>query len=126
MKTISELREAIQTHEARSAWEKGVQLYALELLDNLADAITYDPDALANRELLKKAMLKGADTWTQYCEGGCSLCYDGDIAARVCTPSDLKRTRSGVRNPNRRETWLDVQARALCQAARWIVSAYLN
>lgn len=47
--------------------------------------------------------------------GGCSLCYDSDIAARVCTPSELKRKHGGVYEPNSRETWLDVQTRALHQ-----------
>lgn len=48
------------------------------------------------------------------------LCYDADIAARVCTPSELKRKHGGAYEPNSRETWLDVQARALYQACNRI------
>lgn len=51
------------------------------------------------------------------------LIYDGDIAERLCTPSEYKRKRGGDFQPNSRETWLDVQARALYQAARWIINA---
>lgn len=46
-----------------------------------------------------------------------------DIAARVCTPSELKRTHNGERYPNSREIWLDVQACALSQAARLVCKA---
>ena len=45
------------------------------------------------------------------------MIYDGDIAERLCCPSELKKTRNGERRPNSREEWLDVQARALRQAS---------
>ena len=63
------------------------------------------------------ALLNGAKDWSQYSWGGCSLIYDPDIASRLCCPSELKKTRNGERRPNSREEWLDVQARALYQAA---------
>ena len=50
--------------------------------------------------------------------------YGGDIAERLCTPSELKKTRHGERRPNSREEWLDTQARALHQAARRVSSLY--
>jgi len=68
-------------------------------------------------------MLNGAQNWYQYSWGGCSLIYDRDIAERLCTPSELKRTKNGERRPNQNEEWLDVQARALRQAARKIEAA---
>ena len=46
-----------------------------------------------------------------------TIIYDEDIAKRVCTPSELKKTRNGERRPNSSEEWLDTQARALYQAA---------
>lgn len=122
--TINELREIITNHEARSAWNKGVKVYALELLDELEETLSYNENALDNENLLKKALLNGANDWTQYSEGGCSLCYDCDIAERLCTPSELKRRRGGELNPNSRETWIGVQSRALYQAYRWIASAF--
>lgn len=104
----------IETRKDRSAWNKGVNAYALELLDNLAELA---PDDLATPEAVRRALLNGADTWERYSYGGCSLIYDCDIAARLCTPSELRRCKGGDLNPNSRETWLDVQARALFQAA---------
>lgn len=76
-----------------------------------------------------RALLNGASDWSAYSWGGCSLIYNGDIAARLCAarlccPSELKKTREGERRPNSREEWLDVQARALSQAARVVRMAY--
>lgn len=115
--TADILRKAadiIEARKDRSAWDKGVNAYALELLDNLAELT---PDDLADPESVRGALLNGADNWQQYSEGGCALICDCDIAARLCTPSELRRCKGGDLNPNSRETWLDVQARALFQAA---------
>ena len=116
MKTIEQLRKAIEAEPARSAWSKGIKLYALELIEEMpADQEFYGSPAD------KKELLNGADDWQQYSEGGCSLIYDGDIAERLCSPSEYKRTREGERQPNARESWIDAQARALYQAAALIV-----
>ena len=126
MLTIEKIREAIENKPTRSAWSHGVKSYAVELLDELAENIQggyIDPEDLDSPALLKKALLNGAADWQQYSDGGCSLIYDGDIAERLCTPSEYKRKRGGDLQPNSRETWLDVQARALYQAARWIINA---
>ena len=72
---------------------------------------------LTESKKVRAALLNGAADWSQYSWGGCSLIYDGDIAERLCCPSELKKTRNGERRPNSREEWLDVQARALFQAA---------
>ena len=117
---INAASAAIENKPARSAWARGVKAYALELLDNLAELTA---DKLADPAAVRAALLNGAEDWQEYSGGGCSLIYGGDIAARVCTPSELKRTRNGERYPNSRETWLDVQARALSQAARLICEA---
>ncbi len=116
MKTIQQIRDAIEKAPARSAWSKGVKLYALELLEELpAEQEFYGSPAD------KKELLNGADDWQQYSEGGCALIYDGDIAERLCSPSEYKRTKEGQNPPNARESWLDVQARALYQAAALIL-----
>lgn len=111
---------AIEDKPARSAWARGVKAYALELLENLAELTA---DKLADPAAVRAALLNGAEDWQEYSDGGCSLIYDPDIAARVCTPSELKRTHNGERYPNSREIWLDVQARALSQAARLVCKA---
>ncbi len=116
--TIDTIRNAITARRARSAWDKGVNLYALELLDSIRDLPAAD-----SRQEIQKALLNDARDWKEYSLGGCSLCYNSDIAERLCSPSELKRTRGGEWRPSRYEEWLDVQARALYQAFRLICRA---
>ena len=109
MNTInSEISARIQATTHRSAWSRGVKLYALELLGDLESDYT------------GASLLNGAADWTAYSFGGCALIYDADIAERLATASELKRKRGGDLPPNAGETWLDCQARALSQAARLI------
>lgn len=109
--TKNEVQARIEAKKTRSVWSAAVKTYAAELIDGLeGDTIT------------EQALLAGADDWTQYNCGGNSLIYDEDIAARLCTPSELKRKRHGNLPPNSRESWLDCQARALRQAARMILT----
>ena len=96
------------TRNRSSAWYRGVAQYAVELVENIeADEIT---------SISEEMLLSGAQDWAQYSWGGCSLIYNRDIAERLCTPSEFKRTRGGELNPNSKEQWLDTQARALYQA----------
>lgn len=125
IRIIEDLRTQINAlHNSRSAWGRGVYAYACELIDDLAETLRYAPESLDNENLLFKALLNGADNWSRYSWGGCSLCYDNDIAERLCTPSELKRCHGGDRRPNSREEWLDTQARALNQASSLIRRAY--
>lgn len=102
----------------RSAWGRGVQSYAVEIAETLADqAHEIEP----TRAAIEHIALNGARDWSQYSWGGCSLCYDEDIAKLLCTPSELKRKRNGALPPNSHEEWLDVQARALTQALRRVI-----
>ena len=118
--TKQQLIKAVAAHKAgRSAWSRGVKAYAIELVEGLND----DTD-LANEVMLQKELLNGAQSWLQYSEGGCALCYDVDIAERLCSPSELKKSRGGERQPNSRETWLDLQARALWQAHNVVQKAW--
>ena len=118
------IMDALKTQKARSAWKRGVIAYAFDILDNMEeeDAIT------------EKNLLNGAENWKQYSYEGCALIYDKDICHRLCTPSEIKKTKDGERRPNKHENWLDTQARALYQAVRLIIkikrgierSNYLN
>ena len=124
--TINDIREHIENDKTRnrSAWDRGVTAYAMDLLDQLQESVDYgdaDFSRILEPRYLRGVLLNGAESWSQYSWGGCSLCYNGDIAKRLCTPSELKRTRNGERRPNSREEWLDTQARALFQAANRIV-----
>ena len=123
---IETIKTEIEKKTERSAWSRGVTVYALELVEGLEEAIDggyFDPEDLEAPKLVEKALLNGAGDWSQYSWGGCSLIYDSDIAERLCCPSELKKTRNGERRPNSREEWLDVQARALYQASRRVKSA---
>ena len=95
----------------------------MEELEEAIDGGYFDPSDLEAPKLLERQLLNGASDWAQYSWGGSSLIYDGDIAARLCCPSELKKTRNGERRPNAREEWLDVQARALFQACNRVKKA---
>lgn len=112
--TNKELYKKIEKLSPRSAWGKGVKEQALEMVEQAEVVLT--------RDNAKEVLLNGADTWSDYSWGGCAYVYDGDIAERYCTPSELKRNDNGNKNPNANEGWLDVQARALNQAYQLIKS----
>lgn len=125
-KLLAKARQTLEQRKDRSAWDKGVTVYALELVEQLTEAAEggyIDPADLMAPRMLRKALLNGADDWSAYSWGGSSLIYNGDIAARLCCPSELKRTCNGERRPNSREEWLDTQARALFQAANRVYKA---
>lgn len=123
---IARAYESINAKPARSAWARGVREYAAELLESLDEAISggwFDSEDLAAPEMVREALLNGADDWSMFSWGGSSLIYDGEIAERLCNPSELKKTRNGERRPNSREEWLDTQARALLQASGLVRAA---
>lgn len=103
---------------ARSHWGRAVQEDARDLVEGLeCDEIP------TNYKELCTLLLNGARDWAQWSWGGCGLVYDEEIAERYCTPSELARCRGGLRRPNSSEEWLDVQARAMSQAARLVRAA---
>jgi len=104
----TQIIENISARKARSAWEKARNAYALELLEDAEESFT------------PASLLNGAENWRAFSYGGSSLIYDADIAERLCSPSEFKRTRGGERAPNSRESWLECQARCLSQAATLI------
>lgn len=108
----------------RSAWSRGVREYAEELLDRLEEYITVDHATVSSVPELEELLLNGAEDWTRYSFGGCALIYNGDIATRLSSPSELKRTDYGNKRPNMYESWVQCQGRALYQAAGIIKKAY--
>lgn len=124
--TTNIIRSIIESQKTRSAWNKGVKAYALELVDNLDEAILngyFNEEDLESPKMLNRQLLNGASDWNHYSWGGCSLIYNEDIAKRLCTPTELKKTRNGLSRPNANEEWLDTQARALWQASAAIARA---
>lgn len=117
-----ELLNKLKKLTPRSAWCRAVVSDAVYLVENL------DCSVIPNSwEELKKLLLNGAKDWRAYSYGGCALVYDEDIARRYCTPSELRRVTHAdgtiSERANARENWLDVQARALNQAAYLIKEA---
>ena len=105
------IMDALEKEKARSAWNRGVMRYALELINTVE----------IGEEITEKRLLNGAKDWKEYSEGGCALIDDELICRRLCSPSEIKKTHNGERRPNKQENWIDVQARALFQAARLIM-----
>ena len=122
--TLDKVAAELEAQKDRSAWGRGVNAYALELVEELRERAAYEGRNPEPGKECREWMLNGAQDWAQYSWGGSSLIYDGDIAERLCTPSELKKTRHGERRPNSREEWLDTQARALTQACNRVARVY--
>ena len=123
---VAKAMETLEQRKDRSAWGRGVNGYAVDMLRQITDYYKggyISGEALENCTACQLAALNGARNWSEYSWGGSAFVYDGDIAAALCTPSELRRTRNGERRPNSREEWLDVQARALHQAFRRMYGA---
>lgn len=112
------ITKELESIKCRSAWDRAVNDYAFELIEGI------DFETIFNTSELKEAILNGAKDFRQYSYGGSSLVCDYTIAKRCCTPSEFRKTKEGSRNPNSRENWLDVQARALNQAYNRIEKSY--
>lgn len=126
--TINELIKKIEAAKPRGAWSKGVKFYALWMLENVED-YTRPADSLTLGELVNhcgyvrvKIGMFSAQGWNaakETSEGGCFHIYSCQIAQQLCNPSELRscqRKDGSYRNPNSRESWLDVQTRAVYQA----------
>lgn len=116
---LAKAAQTLEQRKDRSAWSRGVTAYSVDMLQQIADYYNggyISADDLETLAAAEAVALNGARNWREYSWGGSALVYDGDIAAALCTPSELKKTRNGERRPNSREEWLDVQARALYQA----------
>nr|DAI52516.1 MAG TPA: hypothetical protein [Caudoviricetes sp.] len=123
MKDYKEIEKALnERFSHRSAWDRGVNDYALSLYE---DFLERNLEVLNVKEF-ETICLNGAESWEQFSCGGCSLIYNGDIAAALCTPSELKRTKNGLYDPNKHENWCDVQARALKQAFKRLSTVYFE
>lgn len=114
-----------RAHTGRSAWDRGVAVYALDLLTTLEEVEEGGnlPPLPISWACYKSLLLRGATDWLHYNESGNALAYDADIAARLCTPWELEKTENGLKPLNSKETWLAVQARALHQASRRLYRA---
>ena len=120
-------------NRTRGAWHVGIYVYAMEMVERVIDYLKYDEieNDLFNSDLwtarrFNKIILDGAYDWKEASYGGCWLIYNGDICYRLCNDTEIAKTDEGRKQPNARETWLDVQARALYQAADLLYRAHLE
>ena len=124
MAIYDKITAELEARKDRSAWDKGVNAYALELVEELKERAEYEGRNPESEKECREWMLNGAQNWGQYSWGGSALIYNSDIAERLCCPSELKKTRNVERRPNSREEWLDTQARALFQACNRVARLY--
>lgn len=118
---FDQLRQRIEGHVTtkRSAWGRGVDTYCMMMVDHLEE---YNGgQAPTSLKELKEWLLNGARDWKQSSEGGQWLVSNEEIAKTLCSPGELRKVAGGRRQPNANETWLDVQARALHQAAALVI-----
>ncbi len=124
MSIYKRITAQLEGRKDRSAWNRGVTRYALELVEELEERARYEGRNPEPGAECREWMMNGAKDWNQYSWGGSSLIYNQDIAERLCSPSELKKTRNGERRPNPGEEWLDTQARALFQACNLVSRLY--
>lgn len=97
----------------RSYWSRGV---ASLILDYGEDVLgEHDGEIISARDFYK-LWNRGADSLRDAVYGGYFDIWNYDITKRLCTPSELKKSNEGMRSPNKRESWLDVEIKAMYQA----------
>lgn len=115
------MRAYVMAQKARSAWDKGVKEYALDILENVDwYELSCQFSEYVTWQRFRRCLLNGADDWAKYSWGGAALCYNEDICRRLCPKSFQKRKRSGMLPPEGRREWLDVQTSAL-HNAEWLL-----
>ena len=118
---FSDLYKSIEAAKCgRSKWGKGIHFLALTIVGHYE---ANEPGTACELGELESTLLNGAANWSAYCYGGNLLICDQDIAELFCTPSELRRctAKDGeLKDPNRREIWMDVQVRAAAQAW-WLI-----
>lgn len=117
VKNIQAVANEVNNTKTRSAWSKGVQAYALDILANFEEWQKFnESEGLECPELDERTALNGADNWRHWAEGASGLAESCAILCRLCPPSEIKK---GVRNID----WIEVEARAARQAWQMIAKA---
>ena len=80
--TLDRVSPALEAQKDRSAWDKGVTAYALELVEELKERAADEGRTPEPGAECREWMLNGAQDWNQYFWGGSSLIYNDDIAER--------------------------------------------
>lgn len=120
-KTYSEIHHLLIQEKPRSAWARGVNNVAADMVSEILEEYDGNDAPHFNRVDDFSKHFYGVSL-REAVDGGCFLIYDYDIAENFCTPSELKRTKDGERNLNSRETWLDVMYHGAYQAIKHIIT----
>lgn len=120
-KTYSEIYNLLTQEKPRSAWARGVNNIAMNIVSEILEEYEGDDEQHFNRVDDFSEHFYGVSL-REAVDGGCFLTYDSDIAENFCTPYELKHLKNGGRNPNSRETWLDVMYHGAYQAIRHIIT----
>lgn len=86
--------QQLPSRSTRSTWSRGVSEYISEILADRAHAMacySYAQDIIETADELEHWCMAGADTWTQYSNGACTLVATEDISARLFPPSQRIR-----------------------------------
>ena len=67
---IADIKKDISAHSARSAWDKGVKGYAVEMFDDYVDRLHITDDSVRIGKVAETDLLNGARDWEQYSYGG--------------------------------------------------------
>lgn len=127
VQNIQAVANEVMNNKTRSAWSKGVQAYALDILANFEEWRKWNEEnGESVPELDERTALNGASDWSAWAYGGCGLVYDCAIAERLCTPSEILRLQyktGAMKQPAPCTNWLDIEARAARQAWQMIAEA---
>ena len=97
----------------RTYWSRGVA----SLIRDYAEEVLSEHDGEElNVQDFYKLWNCGAETLRDAVYGGSYDIWNYDIAKRLCSPSVFKKSKEGMRRPNRYEEWLDVEYSAICCA----------
>lgn len=84
----------LPTRSTRSTWSRGVSEYIREIITDRAHTISryaHAQDIIETADDLERWCMNGADSWTQYSNGACTLVATEDIRARLFPPSQCIR-----------------------------------
>lgn len=120
---ISDIRNEIENYPSRTSWERGVRSFAVDIFDKYIEQLKLNlwDDRVRIGKITEESMLNGAKNWNQYSRDGNYLIYNRDICRSLYNKKEQKRTKCGELPPNDHEDWLDVQGKALQQAAQIVM-----
>jgi hypothetical protein len=76
MNIFEQMTAQLEGKKDRSAWGRGVNVYALELVEELEERAAYEGRNPEPGQECREWLLNGANDWSQYSWGGSALIYD--------------------------------------------------